>query len=151
MFFKNFILRVFFPFASQILSDPRVRVELALREAGVHHSRYAKEVLSTIKPPKPPRPENKSTLQLWTGAHNKCKHFFALHITLIVICLQHKQLSSQTSQGCTTLITKWHRANAQLPFIVGFKFWHLMRKSNTVLYSVSDWLSIYVLPIMMSI
>ncbi|XP_075896459.1 coiled-coil domain-containing protein 148-like isoform X1 [Nelusetta ayraudi] len=48
----------------QILSDPRVRIELALREAGVHHSRYAKEVMSTIKPLKPPRPENKSTLQL---------------------------------------------------------------------------------------
>lgn len=51
-------------FISQILSDPRVRIELALREAGVHHSRYAKEVMSTIKPLKPPRPENKSTLQL---------------------------------------------------------------------------------------
>lgn len=51
-------------FILQILSDPRVRIELALREAGVHHSRYAKEVMSTIKPLKPPRPENKSTLQL---------------------------------------------------------------------------------------
>lgn len=62
--FQKLYFKGFFTFASQILSDPRVRVELALREAGVHHSRYAKEVLSTIKPPKPPRPENKSTLQL---------------------------------------------------------------------------------------
>uniref|UniRef100_A0A3Q3VZW5 Coiled-coil domain containing 148 n=1 Tax=Mola mola TaxID=94237 RepID=A0A3Q3VZW5_MOLML len=40
---------------TQIVSDPRVRVEQALREAGLHHSQYAREVLSVIKPPKPPR------------------------------------------------------------------------------------------------
>uniref|UniRef100_A0A3B4Z8X0 Coiled-coil domain containing 148 n=1 Tax=Stegastes partitus TaxID=144197 RepID=A0A3B4Z8X0_9TELE len=48
---------------TQIVSDPRVRVEQALREAGLHHSRYAKEVLSVIKPPKPPRPDTKSILK----------------------------------------------------------------------------------------
>ncbi|KAK0134895.1 Coiled-coil domain-containing protein 148 [Merluccius polli] len=40
---------------SQIVSDPRVRVELALREAGLHETRYARQVLSDIQPPRPPR------------------------------------------------------------------------------------------------
>ncbi|XP_035531987.1 coiled-coil domain-containing protein 148-like [Morone saxatilis] len=48
---------------SQIVSDPRVRVEQALREAGLHHTHYAKEVLSVIKPPKPPRRDTKSILK----------------------------------------------------------------------------------------
>ncbi|XP_038570818.1 coiled-coil domain-containing protein 148-like [Micropterus salmoides] len=48
---------------TQIVSDPRVRVEQALREAGLHHSQYAQEVLSVIKPPKPPRRDTKSTLK----------------------------------------------------------------------------------------
>ncbi|CAJ1079275.1 coiled-coil domain-containing protein 148-like isoform X1 [Xyrichtys novacula] len=48
---------------SQIVSDPRVRVEQALREAGLHHSQYAKEVMSVIKPPKPPRPDTKSIIK----------------------------------------------------------------------------------------
>ncbi|XP_037645259.1 coiled-coil domain-containing protein 148-like [Sebastes umbrosus] len=48
---------------TQIVSDPRVRVEQALREAGLQHSQYAKEVLSVIMPPKPPRRDTKSTLK----------------------------------------------------------------------------------------
>ncbi|TKS67273.1 Coiled-coil domain-containing protein 148 [Collichthys lucidus] len=48
---------------TQIVSDPRVRAEQALREAGLHHSHYAKEVLSVIKPPKPPRRDTKSILK----------------------------------------------------------------------------------------
>ncbi|XP_070694645.1 coiled-coil domain-containing protein 148-like [Pempheris klunzingeri] len=48
---------------TQIVSDPRVRVEQALREAGLHHSQYAKEVLSVVKPPKPPRRDTKSILK----------------------------------------------------------------------------------------
>ncbi|KAM4561228.1 coiled-coil domain-containing protein 148-like isoform 1-T2 [Fundulus diaphanus] len=47
----------------QITSDPRIRAEQAFREAGVHHNQYAKEVLSQIKPPKPPRRDTKSTLK----------------------------------------------------------------------------------------
>ncbi|KAM4731926.1 coiled-coil domain-containing protein 148-like [Anableps anableps] len=46
----------------QIVSDPRVRAEQAFREAGLHQNQYAKEVLSQIKPPKPPRRDAKSTL-----------------------------------------------------------------------------------------
>ncbi|XP_041857268.1 coiled-coil domain-containing protein 148-like [Melanotaenia boesemani] len=45
---------------TQILTDPRVRVEQALREAGLHQSQYAKDVMSDIKPPKPPRRDTKS-------------------------------------------------------------------------------------------
>ncbi|XP_030285336.1 coiled-coil domain-containing protein 148 isoform X1 [Sparus aurata] len=48
---------------TQIVSDPRVRVEQALREAGLHQSHYAKEVLSVIKPPKPPRRDTSSVLK----------------------------------------------------------------------------------------
>uniref|UniRef100_A0A673CWH3 Coiled-coil domain containing 148 n=1 Tax=Sphaeramia orbicularis TaxID=375764 RepID=A0A673CWH3_9TELE len=48
---------------TQIVSDPRVRVEQALREAGLHQSQYAKEVLSVIKPPKSPRRDTKSILK----------------------------------------------------------------------------------------
>ncbi|XP_031714533.1 coiled-coil domain-containing protein 148 [Anarrhichthys ocellatus] len=48
---------------TQIVSDPRVRVEQALREAGLHHSQYAKDLLSVIKPPKPPRRDTKSILK----------------------------------------------------------------------------------------
>lgn len=46
----------------QIISDPRVRVEMALREAGLHKTDYAKEILTTILPPKPPRRDMESTI-----------------------------------------------------------------------------------------
>ncbi|KAK9537550.1 hypothetical protein VZT92_005156 [Zoarces viviparus] len=48
---------------TQIVSDPRVRVEQALREAGLHHNQYAKDLLSVIEPPKPPRRDTKSILK----------------------------------------------------------------------------------------
>uniref|UniRef100_A0A8C3IT12 Coiled-coil domain containing 148 n=1 Tax=Chrysemys picta bellii TaxID=8478 RepID=A0A8C3IT12_CHRPI len=46
----------------QIISDPRVRVELALREAGLHKTLYAKEILPKIPPPKLPRRDMESTV-----------------------------------------------------------------------------------------
>ncbi|NXF32986.1 CC148 protein, partial [Nyctibius bracteatus] len=45
----------------QILSDPRLRVELALREAGLHKTLYAKEILPKIPPLKLPRRDMEST------------------------------------------------------------------------------------------
>ncbi|XP_026233042.1 coiled-coil domain-containing protein 148 isoform X2 [Anabas testudineus] len=48
---------------TQIVSDPRVRLEQAFREAGLHHSQYAKKVLSVIKPTKPPRRDTKSIVK----------------------------------------------------------------------------------------
>ncbi|XP_050567417.1 coiled-coil domain-containing protein 148 isoform X5 [Cygnus atratus] len=45
----------------QIISDPRVRVELALREAGLHKTLYAKEILPKIPPLKLPRRDMEST------------------------------------------------------------------------------------------
>ena len=39
----------------QIVSDPRVRVEQALREAGLHQTPYARQVLADIRPPRAPR------------------------------------------------------------------------------------------------
>ncbi|XP_066136471.1 coiled-coil domain-containing protein 148 [Saccopteryx bilineata] len=46
----------------QIISDPRLRFELALREAGLHKSFYAKEILPKISPQKPPRKDMESTV-----------------------------------------------------------------------------------------
>ncbi|XP_029559207.1 coiled-coil domain-containing protein 148 isoform X2 [Salmo trutta] len=46
---------------SQIVSDPRVRIEQALRAAGLHSTLYAKEVLSVVQPPRPPRRDTDST------------------------------------------------------------------------------------------
>uniref|UniRef100_A0A8C3K693 Coiled-coil domain containing 148 n=1 Tax=Calidris pygmaea TaxID=425635 RepID=A0A8C3K693_9CHAR len=45
----------------QIVSDPRLRVELALREAGLHKTLYAKEILPKIPPLKLPRRDTEST------------------------------------------------------------------------------------------
>ncbi|NXI92931.1 CC148 protein, partial [Psophia crepitans] len=45
----------------QIISDPRLRVELALREAGLHKTLYAKEILPKIPPLKLPRRDLEST------------------------------------------------------------------------------------------
>ncbi|NXO68882.1 CC148 protein, partial [Phainopepla nitens] len=47
--------------AEQVISDPRLRVELALREAGLHKTLYAREVLSKLPPPKLPRRDMEST------------------------------------------------------------------------------------------
>ncbi|XP_010168493.1 coiled-coil domain-containing protein 148 [Antrostomus carolinensis] len=45
----------------QVISDPRLRVELALREAGLHKTLYAKEILRKIPPLKLPRRDMEST------------------------------------------------------------------------------------------
>ncbi|XP_048339280.1 coiled-coil domain-containing protein 148 isoform X2 [Sphaerodactylus townsendi] len=46
----------------QIISDARIRVELALREAGLHKTPYAQELLPKILPPRPPRRDMNSVL-----------------------------------------------------------------------------------------
>ncbi|XP_004629960.2 coiled-coil domain-containing protein 148 [Octodon degus] len=46
----------------QIISDPRLRFELALRKAGLHKTLYAKETLPKISPQKPPRKDMESTV-----------------------------------------------------------------------------------------
>ncbi|XP_008070837.1 coiled-coil domain-containing protein 148 [Carlito syrichta] len=46
----------------QIIADPRLRFELALREAGLHKTFYAKEILPKISPQKPPRKDMESTV-----------------------------------------------------------------------------------------
>ncbi|NWR52171.1 CC148 protein, partial [Regulus satrapa] len=45
----------------QVIADPRLRVELALREAGLHKTLYAREVLSKVPPLKLPRRDMEST------------------------------------------------------------------------------------------
>nr|XP_020007346.1 coiled-coil domain-containing protein 148-like [Castor canadensis] len=46
----------------QIISDPRLRFELAIREGGLHKTLYAKEMLPKIRPQKPPRKDMESTV-----------------------------------------------------------------------------------------
>uniref|UniRef100_A0A8C2UW25 Coiled-coil domain containing 148 n=1 Tax=Chinchilla lanigera TaxID=34839 RepID=A0A8C2UW25_CHILA len=46
----------------QIISDPRLRFEIALREAGLNKTLYAKEILPKINPQKPPRKDMESTV-----------------------------------------------------------------------------------------
>uniref|UniRef100_A0ABI7YE61 Coiled-coil domain containing 148 n=3 Tax=Felis catus TaxID=9685 RepID=A0ABI7YE61_FELCA len=46
----------------QIISDPRLRFELAVREAGLHKTFYAREILPKISPQKPPRKDMESTV-----------------------------------------------------------------------------------------
>lgn len=46
----------------KVTSDPRLRVEAALREAGLHTSKYAREVLASIHPPTAPRPDQHSNI-----------------------------------------------------------------------------------------
>ncbi|XP_078085316.1 coiled-coil domain-containing protein 148-like [Mustelus asterias] len=46
----------------EVVADPRVRIEQALREAGLHDTFYAREVLSKIPPTRPPRRDMESTL-----------------------------------------------------------------------------------------
>ncbi|XP_075685425.1 coiled-coil domain-containing protein 148 isoform X2 [Rhinoderma darwinii] len=46
----------------QIICDPRIRVEMALREAGLHNTNYAKEILPKILPLRPPRKDMESTI-----------------------------------------------------------------------------------------
>uniref|UniRef100_A0A8C4XUC2 Coiled-coil domain containing 148 n=1 Tax=Falco tinnunculus TaxID=100819 RepID=A0A8C4XUC2_FALTI len=46
----------------QVISDPRFRVELALREAGLHKTLYAKEILPKLPPLKLPRRDMESTV-----------------------------------------------------------------------------------------
>ncbi|KAL6484410.1 hypothetical protein MHYP_G00064550 [Metynnis hypsauchen] len=47
---------------TQIVADPRVRIEQALRTAGLHDTPYARALLSEIRPPKPPRRDTESTV-----------------------------------------------------------------------------------------
>ncbi|XP_072541121.1 coiled-coil domain-containing protein 148-like [Salminus brasiliensis] len=47
---------------TQIVADPRVRIEQALRTAGLHHTPYARALLSEVQPPKPPRRDTQSTV-----------------------------------------------------------------------------------------
>lgn len=50
--------------SGQISSDPRVKLEVKLRQAGVNNTDYARHVLSKIQPHKPPRKDTLHTLKL---------------------------------------------------------------------------------------
>ena len=43
-------------------SDRRLKVEKALRDAGMHNSEYARRIMASIKPPREPRKDQHSTL-----------------------------------------------------------------------------------------
>lgn len=46
----------------KITSDRRLKVEQALRDAGVHNSDYARRIMASIKPPQEPRKDQHSTV-----------------------------------------------------------------------------------------
>lgn len=46
----------------QITADPRLRVEQRLREAGLLDTQYARQVITQIQPPQPPRRDMQSTV-----------------------------------------------------------------------------------------
>lgn len=62
IYYMRLVLICCIVFFIQIISDTRVRVELALREAGLHSTAYAQELLPKIPPPKLPRRDMVSTI-----------------------------------------------------------------------------------------
>ena len=44
------------------MADPRVKLEEALRRAGLHQNPYARVMLKDVKPLKPPRKDQESTV-----------------------------------------------------------------------------------------
>lgn len=45
-----------------IMADPRIKLEQALRQAGLHETSYARQIMSNIAPPHPPRRDQFSTV-----------------------------------------------------------------------------------------
>lgn len=48
--------------SKQITSDPRMKLEAKLREAGLHATDYARQVMAKVPPPQPPRRDMESTV-----------------------------------------------------------------------------------------
>ncbi|CAB4016420.1 Hypothetical predicted protein [Paramuricea clavata] len=48
--------------AQQLTADPRHKVEQALRQAGLHNTNYARQILANVKPLHPTRPDQHSSL-----------------------------------------------------------------------------------------
>ncbi|KAL5496373.1 hypothetical protein EMCRGX_G012641 [Ephydatia muelleri] len=48
--------------AEVVMADPRVKLEHALREAGLHTTSYARQIMSNAAPPHPPRRDQFSTV-----------------------------------------------------------------------------------------
>ena len=49
-------------FIQQVTTDPRVRLEQKLRDAGLHQTDYARHVMKQVAPPQPPRKDMESTV-----------------------------------------------------------------------------------------
>ncbi|XP_071157841.1 coiled-coil domain-containing protein 148-like isoform X2 [Mytilus edulis] len=48
--------------SKQITSDPRMKLEARLRDAGLHNTDYARQIMSKVPPPQPPRRDMESTV-----------------------------------------------------------------------------------------
>ncbi|XP_052094946.1 coiled-coil domain-containing protein 148-like [Mytilus californianus] len=48
--------------SKQITSDPRMKLEARLRDAGLHNTDYARQIMSKVQPPQPPRRDMESTV-----------------------------------------------------------------------------------------
>ncbi|XP_060080492.1 coiled-coil domain-containing protein 148-like [Ylistrum balloti] len=48
--------------SNQVTSDPRIKLENRLRDAGLHNSDYARHIMSNVKPLNPPRRDMESTV-----------------------------------------------------------------------------------------
>ena len=48
--------------SDEVTADPRIRLEMALRTAGLHNTLYAKEAMKRVSPMKQPRPELQSNI-----------------------------------------------------------------------------------------
>ncbi|KAK3740895.1 hypothetical protein QZH41_013404 [Actinostola sp. cb2023] len=46
----------------KVSSDPRLKVEQALRNAGLHQTEYARKIMATVQPPQQPRKDQQSTV-----------------------------------------------------------------------------------------
>ena len=56
---------------TQVRNDARLKVEFALRDAGLHNTDYARRIMAKVKPPNQPRKDQQSTVFKYVHTHFK--------------------------------------------------------------------------------